>query len=233
MHAEDLILYAVVAGVVVLFAASMVAVAIVVRRRSKRRALAWAAAVRERGLREEPNPLEPTEGGSPTLLRGVFDGVRVELREVLRGSSGDTTRVTRLVAFPEPAPPPWLVAYKPAFGRATGAPPHDTSIIDDPTEYSAIAVTRDEPIGDAELDAALAIHADANGVVASILRQPAVKAALLEAIARAGHVRVSNGLVIVDRPGSLDSLAQLDETARAATAVARALGAAVTALGVR
>ena len=232
MHPDDVVLFAII-GVVVLFAVLLVAAGLVVGyRRSRDHGHAMASFAARRGFQSRPDPENARAGGSATVLLGMVDGVRVGLRNVLRGSSGSLTSVTRVQAWAVPAPPDAFVAYTPSFRYASGGQNDSTTILDDPTEAALVGIARDDVIGDPALDAVLAIHADPQGMAAAILRSPPMKQAVLDAVARIRHLRIVGGNVVSDFPREATRDVEMEERVREVVRVARALGAAVATLGV-
>jgi hypothetical protein len=91
-------------------------------------------------------------------------------------------------------------------------------------------------VGDPDLDKKLVIYADDVPLARELLTAKEVKAAILAALALAGHIRIHESKVAVElserRRGVLRLLASAEEVeafARAATDVARALTAASSA----
>ena len=204
MHPDDVVLFAII-GVVVLFAVLLVAAGLVVGyRRSRDHGHAMASFAARRGFQSRPDPENARAGGSATVLLGMVDGVRVELRNVLRGSSGSLTSVTRVQAWAVPAPPDAFVAYTPSFRYASGGQNDSTTILDDPTEAALVGIARDDVIGDPALDA----------------------------VARIRHLRIVGGNVVSDFPREATRDVEMEERVREVVRVARALGAAVATLGV-
>jgi hypothetical protein len=129
----------------------------------------------------------PATPGAPLPLSGTLDGVAVVLSRSNRGTSTNACWVTCILASAPLALPGGLVAYKPNFRLRLPGP---RRISDSPGVGGPIGFAHHDPIGDASLDGALVMFADEPATAAALLRDPPVRAAILETLARAGHLRI-------------------------------------------
>ena len=168
--------------------------------------------------------------GGALPAHGVLDGVALSISKVNRGQSRYPWPVTRFLATPPAEIPGGVVAYKPNFRWRFRGP---RRISDSLGTSGLFGFVHHDPVGDPELDGKLVIYADDVPFARALLTAPSIKAAILGALAAAGHIRIHESKVAVElserRRGVLRLLATAEEVetlARAATDVARALGAA-------
>ena len=170
-------------------------------------------------------------------VRGYVEGVQLSISKVDRGLTGNPWMTTQFLATAPYAIPGGLVAYKPNFRwRFSGA----RRIQDSVGVGGLIGFVHHDPVGDPELDKKLVVYADDVPLARALLTTPAVKAAILAALSRAGHIRIHESRVALEvserRRGAVALLASPEEVealALAATAVVRALCAAVAGYGRR
>jgi len=169
----------------------------------------------------------PATPGASLPLSGALDGIAMVLSRPNRGTMTNACWVTRFVATAPFALPGGLVAYKPNFRWRLPGP---RRVSDSLGVSGLLGFVHHDPIGDPALDRALVMFADEPAVAAALLRAPAVRAAILEALARAGHLRIEGSQVAIEVPerrgGVLAPFASPDEVeqlARAATTLVRAL----------
>jgi len=168
------------------------------------------------------------DGGLP--IHGALDGVALSISKVNRGQSRYPWPVTQFLATAPADIPGGLVAYKPNFRWRFSGP---RRIADSLGASGLFGFVHHDPVGDPELDRKLVIYADDVRLARALLTAKEVKAAILAALAAAGHIRIHESKVAVElserRRGVLRLLATAEEVealSRAATDVARALAAA-------
>jgi hypothetical protein len=166
-----------------------------------------------------PGPFE----GEP-VLRGVFDGLALEIGEHWRSSGGGRGH-RRLTTWRYGSATPWpggLVAYTPGFRLALGGPSGSVYDSTQPVRGYAVRVN-DYEIGDAELDGVLAIDATDLRVARALLLAPEAKGWILHAARTFGHVRIRDREVTIEVERRVRSSAELVEGSRCVTSIARAL----------
>jgi len=168
--------------------------------------------------------------GPDPRMRGQLAGTALEIRQLYRPQgSGRGGRL--LTAFRVESPVPWpggLIAYTPGFRMAIGGAP--SAIIDSHQVRGGYGRVNDVVIGDAELDQALAIDCADLAQAGALLRTPAVKQALLAAVACCGHIRIREREVVIEAAGRVTSVERLVEHSHQVVAVARALIEAASAI---
>lgn len=168
--------------------------------------------------------------GDGLPIHGALDGVALSISKVNRGQSRYPWPVTRFLATAPAEIPGGLVAYRPNFRwRFSGA----RRISDSLGTSGLFGFVHHDPVGDPELDRKLVVYADDVPLARSLLTAPAVKSAILAALAAASHIRIHESQVAIEiserRRGVLRLIATAEEVeafARVATDVARALAEA-------
>ncbi|MDY0004175.1 MAG: hypothetical protein RBU30_22945 [Polyangia bacterium] len=168
--------------------------------------------------------------GGGLSIQGTLDGVALSISKVNRGQSRNSWLVTRFLAAAQAEIPADLVAYKPNFRWRFSGP---RRISDSLGSGGLFGFVHHDPVGDPELDRKLVIYANDVPLARALLTTPSVKAAVLAALAAAGHIRIHESQVAVElserRRGVLQLISTADEVeafARTATDVVRALVAA-------
>jgi hypothetical protein len=179
--------------------------------------------------RERPESVLP--------VRGFFEGIQLSISKVNCRTGNNRWMATQFLATAPYVIPGGVVAYKPNFLWRFSGKRH---IQDSVGAAGLIGFVHHDSVGDAELDEKLVMYADDVPLARALLTTPAVKAAILGALGKAGHIRIHESRVALDvserRRGGFTPLAvpeEVEALARAATGVVRCLCAALEAFAGR